>query len=174
MSSLKRRMPVFLRISVVIALMAPFFSLAHGVGESFERQVGEYLIDVGYNTFTITEEELVRFDFKLLNAASNVDVPFDTVTVRIRDEDRIVYAFDLARATQGPTDASITMPYAGVFTMSLDYRGNEMMFASTTFEFNVGRTEEKPDPFRFYLVPAALLLSMLLAYGTHHYINRSA
>ena len=65
---------IWLILSVVIIALPSLNLIAHGSGASFEKVVGEYLIDVGYEPAERIEGDSQRFDFNVYNENNKKEV----------------------------------------------------------------------------------------------------
>ena len=71
-----------------IVLYAPPSS-GHGVGQTMEQEVGDYLVDIGVDTVEILEEQDAVFDMALVEHAGTLQweyAPYDTVWVMMSQE----------------------------------------------------------------------------------------
>lgn len=75
----------------IMLLLAPVVTFAHQTGASYNKVVGPYLIDIGYNPAFLELQTREAFDFRLWQAASmSKMVPFDDVFVQIKQGDTVL------------------------------------------------------------------------------------
>src|SRR5437870_5570095 len=84
-------------------LFLPGFSFAHNTGASWEKVVGEYKIDIGYDPATITVNSSQHFDFNIFNSSTGQPVSFSDVWVRIFQDQQTFFASGIKRAEFGAT-----------------------------------------------------------------------
>ena len=114
--------------------------MAHGLGQSFEQKVGNYVVDVGYDVLDKIEAgEAVRFDFNLW-MENKIDIAeFDHVWVRITPKDS---GFDFATFLYRPEFLLTGMSYkfheAGMYELTVRFLDKEdKNLAEATFPFEV-------------------------------------
>jgi len=119
-----------------VGLVAPFFAYAHGTGESLEAEVGEYLIDIGYDPPTIESDDPVVFDFILKQGEAEAE--FDSVWVRIYSKEReVVFAGGLDRGEAGRTVLTYAFPRGGEYSLSARFQKNGAALAEQEFPIAV-------------------------------------
>jgi len=129
----------------VVLLVTIFFGVAsgvraHGSGISFEKQVGEYLVDIGYSSPAPEVGESVTFDFALTSNGTSVE--FSNVWVKIEPtEGTLVFAGGLYNAEFGGPRMNYSFQEAGLYTISVTY--NDASGAVTTVDFPLTVVESK-------------------------------
>ncbi len=155
-------MKTFRALCIYTALCVPLILSAHGTGRSVEKQVGDYLLDIGYNTETIVTSKPVYFDFKLYQRGpSPGSAPFDDVWVRVAEGTTTLFASGIAYMSSGETGMIYTFDRAGTYTMSVRYERGETALAETTFALDVVPETTTSSSF-LYL---KLLIGAVLACG---------
>lgn len=112
---------------LLFVFVVPLYAFAHGDEASFEKTVGEYLVDIGYSVPTPSEGESVLFDFKLQKADTEESVPFDDVWVKIESDDSkaVVLATGIHNAEFGGPRLSYVFPHEGTYTISARYENKD-------------------------------------------------
>ena len=128
---------------VVLLLALPLYVSAHGSGVSIERQVGEYLVDIGYSPSPIEELAEVRFDFSLRRLDGSHEEPFDRIWVRIEGGGRTFFASGIAKAEFGPTTLLFRFSQAGEHVLSVRYENNGEIVTELKEIFVVVPSEER-------------------------------
>lgn len=125
-------------VACVLAL-APSAS-AHLSGGTVEKQVGDYLVDVGYSTFILEPEVETAFSFLLVSKPGTLDwdyVPYTRATVDIvaPDGTRRSETMDV----EPPVVAFLahTFPEAGTYTMDLSYYSGSTLIVRTDIALEV-------------------------------------
>lgn len=152
----------------VLALLMPFATDAHGMGASFERDVGEYRIDVGYDPAQVRAGDRILFDFGTLWKNGELFTDFDHVWVRIEFEGKTVLATGVKRAAFGPTSLLYVIPadYEGEIILDVRYEGPDGTLADTEFTLLVTAA-----PFSLRdIVPAIALLVGIVPGGFAVYV----
>lgn len=137
----------------VVALFAPVALSAHGVGESFEQEVGGFYIDVGYNTFLFTEGSSVRFDFLVTKSDSGEPIEYTDAFVRIEEGERVVFAGRVYRPLFGPTVLTYTFPRSGEYTFDVSFQNGDERLVEASFPLTV-EPEETSGGWVDLLLPA--------------------
>ena len=120
-------------IFLTIFIVAAPFVLAHGVGSSIEKTVGDYLVDVGYSPDEVKEGEAVQFDFSLWNNALDQEEPFTDIWVRISQSNKTVFAGGIVKPGFGPTGITYVFPERGEYEIMLRFQNNESSLVETSF-----------------------------------------
>jgi hypothetical protein len=98
-----------------------FFSIAFAHLESgVDRQVGPYLLDVGWEPAAPAAGEPVFFAVNVVDYETQERTDFDSAWVRFSKGDRIAYAGSLAM-DRGSTSFSYEFPEAGVWEMDVRF-----------------------------------------------------
>jgi hypothetical protein len=117
----------------------PFFVFAHEEGLSFEKVVGAYKVDVGYEEATAGEAAV--FDFELFNAKTEDPQPFDNVWVRATKGGTTVFAGPIAAEHFGKPGFSLMFSEAGSYMLSVRYVKGSETLAEAEFPFTIAQTD---------------------------------
>ncbi|MDP3770099.1 MAG: hypothetical protein Q8R40_04140 [bacterium] len=137
----------------------------HGSGQSLEQTVGEYMVDVGYDTSVLTAGEPVRFDFNL-RKKENFDLPeFTDVWVRIAPQEQgILFAGNIHFADFGPTGMTIVFPAPGSYQLTVRFqKDDEKIAEEVSFPLTVERGESSAGSASSYLALIGTGITGLLA-----------
>jgi len=129
-----------LSLFLVSFLFAPVMAGAHGDGLSFERKVGNILIDIGYGTVQPSPGSTLTYSFDLFdvtNPNAPVFEPFSEVSVRLFKEREEMLNRTLTN--DGTNIPSISFPFkdAGNYTFAVSYDRNGKEPVQATFGFAV-------------------------------------
>lgn len=117
---------------------------AHTEGASFERTVGLYAVDVGYEPEKPTTAERIVFDFDLRDA-DDARVDFDSVWVRLEQDKRLTLATGINRNAVGGATLVWVPPVASEAQMTVRYMRAGDVLAETNFVLPVtGGVEPRP------------------------------
>lgn len=111
--------------------------LAHGDGASFEKEVGNYSIDIGYDPENPEAGEPARFDFKLFDKSSGAVVAFSDVWVRIEKEKNTVFATGIHNPEFGKAGLLYSFPEAGTYTIFARFENGDKTIVETSFDLDV-------------------------------------
>jgi hypothetical protein len=139
------------------------FVYAHESGASWEEQVGEYLIDIGYEPEEFRAGDSIRFDFALKDSTGATE-NFDEVWVRIVDETskKTALATGIRRQSVGPTTLLYAFGHKGPYSLEASYRtadGEEI--AAHAFPVAVTPDQQKGPAPLFLIGIGALALAGL-------------
>lgn len=146
----------YLLLALLPWLCGPSLLSAHGSGLSFEKEVGEYLVDIGYDSEPRTGVP-VRFEFNLLTLAGE-PASFDEVWVRILEEKMTSLAGPIRGQELGRTTLLYEFSDEGVYTLDVSYRKNGNELAEAAFDLLVGAGAENPSrsPWMYFGLGAAI------------------
>ncbi len=144
------------------AVCLPLAVSAHNTGRSFEKQIGNYLVDIGYNVETeIVAGEPVYFDYELYQREpAPGDAAYSDVWVRISQASTTLFATGIAHMTSGQTGMMYTFDRPGTYTMSVRYERGDTTLAETSFPLEVapGGPASPSVPYPTLLIGAVILL----------------
>ena len=126
--------------SIFTLCLLPVVLFAHSLGQSLEKQVGEYFIDIGYSSPVVTLQagESVRFDFNLWSKDHTQAIDFATVWVRIAPaESGITFAGYLGFPEFGPLGMSYAFPDEGSYVLTARYFDGADMLGEASFPLTV-------------------------------------
>jgi len=148
---------------IVLFLGVFGFAFAHGTGASLEKQVGEYLIDVGYNTAVFAEQSSTAFDFDIKKG--DEAVAFSDVWVRISQGTKTVFAGGIYNADFGGARMTYVFPQAGEYEFSVRFENEDESIAESEFQIVVEeKQKEGLDP-RVIPTAIALLIGAMAGYS---------
>ena len=155
------------------ALMAlPFLVFAHQTGVSFEKEIGAYLIDTGYDPPQPQGGERIVFDFNLKSKTDKTPEPFDYVWVRLEKDTSTLLATGIARADFGPTSLLYQIPenMSGNLSVNVRYQKGDQALAETDFTIPVTVPRRAPSDFMIPIVSA--IVGAAVAAGISFFILR--
>ena len=157
-------MKIILSILGIVLACAPFVVRAHNAGASWERSVGNYTIDVGYDPVDIVAGQSVRFDFNLWgDTAKTKTVEFAEVWTRITQNKDTLLATGIHEQPFGPTTLLYTFVQPGDYVLEVSFRStNGDEIAAATFPFS-GSGGAPKVPLLFVLVVG--ILGVVLVYA---------
>lgn len=121
------------------ALCVPLAS-AHVTGNYLERTVGEYLVDIGYDTFTILEKQTIVFNAALIKDAGSLEwdyAPADALWIQITPPHADVFRTFIPIKQPGPVNASYTFDEPGTYRLAVRFLEGETVLAETSFPLTV-------------------------------------
>lgn len=158
----------FFAFTSFFVLAVPFFVHAHADGRSVEKQVGKYLLDIGYNTDPIVAGESTYFDFKLYEKVPTPGVAdFTDVWVRIEKEKQTLFATGVSHMPVGATGMLYTFAEEGTHAVSARYERNGETLAETTFFVDVKGKAKELGPLFFLEELGAFLVGGLVSFGVY-------
>lgn len=123
----------------LFTLMAVNLVSAHTSGFSVEKEVGDFIVDLGYSNEILIENTQLRFDFILVDNKYKTPQNFSEVWVRIENDERLLFASGLGRARFGDTGMAYSFPEAGTYKISTRFSNATSTLAEAEFEFVVQR-----------------------------------
>ena len=133
-------------VFTVLVISSDVLVEAHGLGQSLEKNVGDYILDVGYDAIDQIETNLaIRFDFNLWTKGKADMADFDHVWVRISPNDKgILFAGFLYRPEFLLTGMSYTFQKSGQYDLTVRFLNKEdKTIAEATFPLMVKRGEQE-------------------------------
>ncbi len=132
---------LFLPVIVFLLFFVPARGVfAHGDGVSFEKEVGNYLVDIGYEPEKPEVGTPVRLDFELSDKTSGATAAFSSVWVRIEKDKSTVFASGIHHPEFGKTGLLYTFGEPGTYTISARFQNNEDTIAETSFSLTVSES----------------------------------
>ncbi len=120
---------------LVSCIFAPTGALAHGDSPSFEREVGEYLVDIGFNREGFRPGEEVQFDLDLYTTSDHPEfVSYDSVDVRISKGDETVFEHTVQNDPVYIPSFTYAFPQEGSYQLTFAYVESGAVKVETTFD----------------------------------------
>ncbi|RME77411.1 hypothetical protein D6774_04555 [Candidatus Woesearchaeota archaeon] len=141
-------MPVILFILLLVPLHAHLDAGSDVV-------LGEYLVDFGYSPEEILAGEQTSLAFNLVNASTQEVIPFESLYLRVSDDEKTVFAGTLH--AQGDRVTFITTFPAGNYEILMRFKENETTLVETTHVLEVKESKE-------FTKLCALLTALLLPF----------
>ncbi len=118
---------------------------AHGEeGLSFEKQVGDVFIDIGYSVDKFTTDSSVIFSFVIQDSEKN-EIPFTDVWVRVVRDKSTVFATGINDSPLGGATMVYTFPTSGEYELSARFQKDGKSIAETTFPLLVTQESKESD-----------------------------
>ncbi len=128
----------FFVLSFLLSMVFPLGSMqAHGTGESVEKVVGEYLIDIGYSLPELKAGAPVYFDFNILFNKTQENVAFTDIWVQIAKSSETFFASGISKARFGGTTMAYTFPTGGEYELKVRFQNEGETVEETSFPFQV-------------------------------------
>jgi hypothetical protein len=110
----------FALASLMIAM--PLVASAHATLASFEKEVPQGYIDIGYDPDPVKAGGRLLLNLDLLQEKGGASVPFDQVWVRVHEDSKTYLATGVGRARLGPTTVLLQLPENTTEKLSLFVR----------------------------------------------------
>ena len=133
-------------LSLIVFFVLSFFSAsflftnpisAHGGGESLEKVVGEYRIDIGYDPAIIEAARPSVFDFDLLFNETGERSEFSDIWVRIMKGKQTVFASGVHKPSFGNTTMMYTFAEGGEYSIDVRFQNEGGKIAEASFPLTV-------------------------------------
>lgn len=131
---------IFASLLLIVSFVQPIYS--HGVGASFEKEAGEYVIDIGYEPEWFTEGDTSTFSFQLLTNDTKDPVEFDDIWVRIARGTQTVFATGINSNANNASTMLFTFPQEGDYTLHVRFQKEEEEIVETSFPIRVTPSEK--------------------------------
>ena len=124
-------------LMVFVSFVSVGFVNAHGTGESFEKSMDGYKVDIGYEPVVFKSQQVQRFDFDLYDSKTNKDVEFTDVWVNISQGNKTVFASGIYKSDFGVAGMTYVFPDKGEYILDVRYEKNGESIVQTTFPISV-------------------------------------
>ena len=118
-------------------LLSTGLAHGHGTGQSVEKTVGDYTVDIGYDSLSpeIPTGDPVRFDFNLWNNDKTEPIDFTTVWVNIAPQNGqgFLFAGTLGVPDFGPTGMSYVFSKSGSYALTIHFNNKDKALADVSF-----------------------------------------
>ncbi len=151
-----------LTLSLFILATLPFLAWAHGSGVSFEKDVGDFRVDIGYDLEQFMVGERAVFDFSLYKIPG-ILTSFEEVWVRILKADEVYLATGIKRSELGKTTLLFRFGSDGLYTLETSFRKGGEELAKASFPVEILRINEGANSERRIGIYGILLVFGLVA-----------
>lgn len=140
----------FVSVLVLLVLGVVQSAHAHALGASFEAQVGEYLVDIGYDPDPPVAEDTLLLDLNLWREQNVSSADFDSAWVRLEQGGKTILATGVARPEFGPMTVLLKLPSEpGEAKLHVRFERKattDWVVADTSFDFVIAPSPEAPHP----------------------------
>ena len=163
--------------TVIFSIIAVFaivnFASGHGFGQSFEKVVDNYIVDVGVDALDLVAGEPARFGFVLWNKDGTETPEFTDAWVRIALADRgVVFAGNLHQPEFGSTGMTYVFPKSGDYELTVRFQQNGEPIVEANFPLKVGAgASESSGVFSRQLI-MGLFLGFIAGAGVVWFLRR--
>ncbi|HVW66598.1 MAG TPA: hypothetical protein VHA78_02600 [Candidatus Peribacteraceae bacterium] len=129
----------FIRIAIFIcSLVCIPLASAHSDQPSYEKQIGPYLLDIGYSQAPVPGQP-VRFDFDLYtNTGADVNyASFNDITFSITKDGQLIVSQTIQNTQPNVPTYTYTFPTEGVYAVAVTYERGKDAPLSTSFDLRV-------------------------------------
>ena len=153
-------------VGTVLIFSSVHSVFAHSFGQTINESVGDYVIDIDYDTPAIVARQPVRFDFNLLVATTREFVIFDNVGVAVRPggTSGMTFAGVLSHPDAGSANMTLTFPQAGRYSLSVRYYVNDVVVAEAVFPFEVGGVPAQGPLASLFTLAVGVVLGLAIAW----------
>lgn len=131
---------------VFAGVAAAVLVFAHGGGQSLEKIVGDYKLDIGFDAEDgVKAGQSALFDFNLFTASGEKEVDFTDVWVRIMQDARIIFAGSIIKPEFGAPRMTAFFPQSGVYELTVRFQNKGEQIIETPLLLNVPEGEKRSD-----------------------------
>lgn len=139
---MRRTTSTYIAVTIAVVTAALFvaipFASAHEFGSSFEAEIEDGMIDIGYSVEEFTDDTSVIFDFEVVDANKD-EIPFTDVWVRLVRDKSTVLATGVHNADLGGSLLTYKFPSAGEYVLHARFQNNGDKVAEAEFPLMVQR-----------------------------------
>ncbi len=136
-------------ITVIIFSLAGM-AQGHGSGQTLTQAVGNYILDLEYESLALRAQEPVRMNFSIrwADPAHKPDLEFTDAWVSIIEAntkggfDPTVFAAPIFKAKFGPTGMTYVFPAGGIYEVAVRFENGDKTIAESSFELTVAHTPQ--------------------------------
>lgn len=112
-------------IASILFLLSVMPAFGHGLGETIEKEVGDYIVDFGYDPLSLFLGETTSVTFEIFRKEDREPVEFRNVWVRVTKDEETVFAGSLTKAFFGNTRLTLRLPETGEYQISARFEGEK-------------------------------------------------
>lgn len=136
---------------------------AHSPGITFEEKVGDYLIEVGANSFELTEGDLIKFNLELFKADKSSPIDFTNVFVTLSKDEFTLFSSNIIQPALGHATFSYKFPKAGRYELNVSYERDTHSLVEKTIVIDIQKNGELNIPIKFLIILGSGLVLGFLA-----------
>lgn len=162
---------------VVVIFLAPLAIVkGHGLGVVLEEVVDRYVVTVNISEQTVRTNEPVRFDFLLFDEATQEEVPFTDLWMRISRGQLMYFAGGISRPEFGATGFSYRFIEEGEYSVNVRYQQDGNGIVEYTIPVVVTGTGSSASggPFADPKSIAAMFAAFVVGFGMAYIIMKRA
>ena len=144
-------MRIFGYLSIVyfllgMVLMFPGLAFTHGTGQSLEKVLGEYRVDIGYSPPILEARDPSIFDFDLLLDETSERAVFSGIWVRIVQGKKTVFATGIHKPDFGNITMVYSFPEKGDYELIVRFQNEGEKIVEGSFPIEVQGGVETSEP----------------------------
>ena len=169
-----------LAIALILTIAVPSitqFVSAHGLGQSIEKTIGDYTVEVEYEAPELQAEEPVRLDFKISKKDMPGSVEFTDTWVRIAQGTETIFVGSIHNPEFGKAGMTFTFPESVNYELSVRFQNKDQTLAEASFPLTVAAGEKQANSTRTSQPYSALItgiIGLALGYGLSFLMKRKA
>lgn len=158
----------FAALTCIALLLCALPAFAHGDRPSYEKQIGPYLLDIGYSHAPVPGQP-VTFDFDLYtNTGADVKyAPFTDVHISISKDGTSYDTANMQNKQPAVPTFTYTFPSEGVYIVAVSYDRKNADPLQTSFDLRVSRLSgwiDTLDNASHYVVAGFLLVVAIVVF----------
>jgi hypothetical protein len=132
--------PLSLALALALPWALPNGAFAHAIGQSLEKEVGEYLVDIGYDAVDINAGQEVLFNAVLIRDPGTSAWqygPYDEVWLQIKRGNAEPFRAIIPVRQPSPVNVRYRFPEAGTYQLSARFLAGDTVLADASFALPV-------------------------------------
>lgn len=112
-------------------------SVAAHLAAGEDKEVGEVIVDLGWEPSTLNKERNIAFAVNLVDKETEASVTFEKVWIRIADEEQVLFAGNFIPDEEESVAFIYVFPEKGNYILTTRFSEGEEIIAETKFELEV-------------------------------------
>jgi hypothetical protein len=160
-------------LALAFLCVLPSRTSAHSIGQTLEQEVGEYLVDIGYDTAEIMQDQEVLFNAALIQGAGTTHwqyAPYDEVWIQIGPSNSEPLRAIIPVKSPSPVNLRYTFAQAKTHQLSVRFLQDGKTLADASFTLPVGEASGGVDANTMkgvYLILFGVLLLFVIGVITY-------
>ena len=140
---------IIFSVAAASLLVPAALALAHPTGQSLNQNVGDYVVDIGYDSITPSPVagEATAFDFRFFHNPGSQLADYTDVGVSILASDgSTAFYGDLRHVADSPTGMVYIFPTGGNYKLTAYYKKDGAALAQASFPLVVSQADYQQPP----------------------------
>ncbi len=143
-------------IAVLLCGLVPVLAFAHTDQKSFELEIGNYFVDVGYDEdFGVGKDTLL--DFQIFQVSTDTPFEYSSMSVSVGSGSTVQWSRTIKKPDLGKAITSIVPAESGHWELRVIFTSDSTVIADASFPITIAESNHSPYSAPLVLIAIAVI-----------------